>query len=93
MLHLLLCLSGYFLFQKDKLPQEAFIALETIPEDTASETTPQIKDEARLVKVVPKDSARVLISREHKIQEVVSPPAQTALEDTGHTENRFRESM
>lgn len=75
------CLSGYFLFQKDKLPEDALIALEQLQRDTVLQTLPQsspqlpVKKEMELAKTLQKDSVRPLISQERRVKPAVTAKA------------------
>lgn len=75
------CLSGYFLFQKDKLPEDAFIALEQLQRDTVLQVLPQsppqlpLKEEMKLAKTLQKDSVRPLISQERRVKPAVTAKA------------------
>lgn len=72
------CLSGYFLFQKDKLPEDALIALEQLQRDTVLQTLPQsspqlpVKKEMELAKTSQKDSISLLISQERSMKRNVA---------------------
>lgn len=68
------CLGGYFLFQKDKLPEETLMALEQLQRDTILQTPSQIPAEAevKLAKTLKKDSMRPLISQERKVKPAVT---------------------
>ncbi|WP_291584513.1 carboxypeptidase-like regulatory domain-containing protein [Bacteroides sp.] len=83
------CLGGYFLFQKDKLPEETLMALEQLQRDTILQTPSQILvgEEVKLAKTLKKDSMRPLISQERRVKPAVAnkavPPEvkeQTAVE-------------
>lgn len=75
------CLSGYFLFQKDKLPEDALIALEQLQRDTVLQVLPQsppqlpLKGEMKLAKTLQKDSVRPLISQERGVKPAVTAKA------------------
>lgn len=80
------CLSGYFLFQKDKFPENAFIALKASQRDTVLKIVPQMPqlpvlgtsktdEDMKLAKAFRKDSAKRLITQERKIKKAVAPVA------------------
>lgn len=68
------CLGGYFLFQKDKLPEETLMALEQLHRDTILQTPSQIpaEEEVKLAKTLEKDSMRPLISQERRVKPAVA---------------------
>lgn len=78
------CLSGYFLFQKDKFPENAFMVLEAFQRDTVLKVVPQMPqlpvlgtakadEDMKLAKTFRKDSIKQFISQERRIKRTVAP--------------------
>lgn len=77
------CLSSYFLFQKNKLPEDAFMNLEAFQRDTVLNAVPQIPQlpmyqlqaEERNKQAVNarKDSAQPLLSQKRRVKNTLTP--------------------
>lgn len=84
------CLSSFFLFQKNKLPEDAFMTLEAFQRDTVLNTVPQIPQlpvhqlqaEKKKMQVVNarKDSAQSLLSQESRAKKMLAPMLQEEMD-------------
>lgn len=80
------CLSSYFLFQKNKLPEDVFMTLEALQRDTVLHTVPQIpqlpvhqlqaEEGKKRAGNVRKDSAQSLLSQERRDKKKAVPVLQ-----------------
>lgn len=77
------CLSSYFLYQNNKLPEDVFMTLEALQRDTVLNTVPQIpqlpvhplqvEEGKYLAGNARKDSAQLLLSRERRVKKMPVP--------------------
>ncbi|WP_455586712.1 energy transducer TonB [Bacteroides sp.] len=73
------CISTYFLYQKEHLPEDIFIALERSQRDTVlqilpSAPPPPLEKTTKLAKAPQKDTVKSLISQERKMKRTVAAP-------------------
>lgn len=77
------CLSSYFLFQKNKLPEDAFMTLEAFQRDTVLNTIPQVpqlpvyrlqaEERNKQAVNVRKDSTQPLLSQKRRAKNTFAP--------------------